>query len=218
MPTVLNGPARRETLLASIQPDGDTDQATSQLHNALHATRAALASRRHPGTEVITYEEDCYALGPGLQYTVDVVLFKEYQEKAENEKDRSKALVFYAEAEKLYRGEFMAGFDADWVLQERERYRTGYLTILEAIARIYQEQDKYPLAIRYAERILRVDRCWEPGHQVLMMVYARTNRRTAAIRQYQYNGKVSDGRFGGETRHSLSRSAGGDHPRILTMR
>lgn len=179
----LHGPTHRETLMELLCPQADPQQAAQHLRNAVREVRAALASDEVRGTACLVYRSGHYALAPRVTYTTDVETFETYLARAEETEDAELALGYYEAAVALYRGEFMTGCYADWVL--RERYHIRYLTALEAIARIYLGWEEYTTAAGYGERILEVDRCWEGAHQVLMEVYDRTGRRTAALRQYR---------------------------------
>jgi len=182
---VWHGPIHREVLMDTFWPAADPDQAAVHLRNAVRHARAALATSDTPGTTHLIYRSGFYQLHPDATCHTDVEAFEAHLVQARQADDKAVVLECYQAAVGLYRGDFLAGFYSDWVLRERERYQVQYLTALEALARHHLEQKAFTQAVQYSHQLLAVDRCWEGGHQALMEVYARTSRRTAALRQYR---------------------------------
>jgi DNA-binding SARP family transcriptional activator len=56
---------------------------------------------------------------------------------------------------------------------------------LEQLAEAYSTRQVFEPAIIYARRWLSLDPLNEPAHRQLMQLYAQTNQRAAALRQYR---------------------------------
>jgi ABC-type oligopeptide transport system substrate-binding subunit/DNA-binding SARP family transcriptional activator len=101
-------------------------------------------------------------------------------------------LLLLQEAADLYRDEFMAGFSLrdssefdDWQFFQSENLRRDLAGALERLIPGYCARDEYELALGHARRWLSLDPLHEAAHQRLMQLYAWTEQRPAALRQYQ---------------------------------
>jgi ABC-type oligopeptide transport system substrate-binding subunit len=68
--------------------------------------------------------------------------------------------------------------------------------VLERLVRAHMEQGDYQPAIDYARRWLRLDPLYEAAHRQLMRLYALTDRRAAALRQYQECARILEEELG----------------------
>ncbi len=88
-------------------------------------------------------------------------------------------------AVRLYQGELLEGFYADWVLAERERVRTLYLDSLTWLMRHHIASPLPEQGVAYGQRILRHDPLREEVHRELIRLYIRTGQRGLALSQYE---------------------------------
>ncbi len=102
-----------------------------------------------------------------------------------------------SEAAALYRDDFMAGFTLrdspafdEWQFFQTETLRREFSDALEKLVRHHTAQNEFDLAILYARRWLALDPLHEPAHRHLMQLYAQTDQRAAALRQYQELSRV----------------------------
>src|SRR5215203_2449052 len=96
------------------------------------------------------------------------------------------------EAVALYRDDFMAGFGLrdsvafdDWQFFQSESLRRELAGALERLARGRAALDEWEAAVAHARRWLALDALHEPAHRLLMMLYAWSDERAAALRQYR---------------------------------
>ena len=96
------------------------------------------------------------------------------------------------EAVTLYRDEFMAGFGLrdsvafdDWQFFQSESLRRELAGALERLARGRGALGEWEAAIVHARRWLAMDTLHEPAHRLLMALYAWSDQRAAALRQYR---------------------------------
>jgi DNA-binding SARP family transcriptional activator len=96
------------------------------------------------------------------------------------------------EAVTLYRDDFMAGFGLrdsvafdDWQFFQSESLRRELAGALERLARGRGALGEWEAAIVHARRWLAMDTLHEPAHRLLMALYAWSDQRAAALRQYR---------------------------------
>ena len=96
------------------------------------------------------------------------------------------------EAVALYRDDFMAGFGLrdsvafdDWQFFQSESLRRELAGALERLARGRAALSEWEAAIVHARRWLAMDTLHEPAHRLLMALYAWSDQRATALRQYR---------------------------------
>jgi predicted ATPase/DNA-binding SARP family transcriptional activator len=92
----------------------------------------------------------------------------------------------------LHRDEFMAGFSLpdssvfdDWQIYRATEQRRQLATTLSRLSQFHSSSGNTALAIDQAKRWLDLDPLHEPAHQQLMLLYARAEQSSDALRQYQ---------------------------------
>jgi DNA-binding SARP family transcriptional activator/tetratricopeptide (TPR) repeat protein len=110
-----------------------------------------------------------------------------------------------AEAARLHRGDFLAGFSLrdstsfdDWQYFQAERLRRELAGTLERLAAAEIGRRRWDDAVDAARRWLALDPLHEPAHRQLMRIYAWSGRRGAALRQFQACQRVLDEELGVE--------------------
>ena len=107
------------------------------------------------------------------------------------------------EAVALYHDDFMAGFGLrdsvafdDWQFFQTESLRKELAGALERLARGRGALGEWEAAIAHARRWLAMDILHEPAHRMLMALYAWSDQRAAALRQYRECVRVLDQELG----------------------
>ncbi|HEV2824913.1 MAG TPA: AAA family ATPase, partial [Actinomycetota bacterium] len=110
-----------------------------------------------------------------------------------------------AEAARLHRGDFLAGFSLrdstsfdDWQYFQAERLRRELAGTLERLAMAQIGQHHWDDAVDAARRWLALDPLHEPAHRQLMRIYTWSGRRGAALRQFQACQRVLEEELGVE--------------------
>lgn len=85
----------------------------------------------------------------------------------------------------LYKGDLLAGHEAEWIAPERDRLREAFLSALEALAGALAAGGDEEGASRYARRAAAEDPLRESSHALLMRLYAAAGRTAEAVRQYR---------------------------------
>jgi DNA-binding SARP family transcriptional activator len=112
-------------------------------------------------------------------------------------------LLPLTEAVALYRDDFMAGFGLrdsvafdDWQFFQSESLRKELAGALERLARGRAALGEWEAAIAHARRWLAMDTLHEPAHRLLMALYAWSDQRAGALRQYRECVRVLDQELG----------------------
>lgn len=186
---VTGRPHTREEFAALFWPDYDETRGRRALRRTLSALRTALgggwlAAGRD---EVLLEREDL---------DIDVTRF--HQELVCPSRAHPSNSTCPACRPRLERavdiatGEFMSGFslrDApafdDWQTLQAEELRRELAGALETLSGDLFAAGDPETGAGYARRWLALDPLHEPAHRALMGLYARTGRRSAAIRQYR---------------------------------
>jgi DNA-binding SARP family transcriptional activator/tetratricopeptide (TPR) repeat protein len=90
-----------------------------------------------------------------------------------------------------YRGELLEGLTVqsppfeEWLMVERERLRELALDVLARLLAHHERTGAVEAAVQSAIQLLGIDPGQEPVHRLLMRLYVRQDRRSAALRQYQ---------------------------------
>ena len=108
-----------------------------------------------------------------------------------------------SEAVALYRDDFMAGFGLrdsvafdDWQFFQSESLRRELAGALQRLARGRGALGEWEAAVAHARRWLALDALHEPAHRLLMSLYAYSDERAAALRQYRECVRVLDRELG----------------------
>ncbi len=112
-------------------------------------------------------------------------------------------LLVLTEAVAVYRDDFMAGFGLrdsaafdDWQFFQSESLRKELAGALERLARGRGALGEWEAAIAHARRWLAMDTLHEPAHRMLMALYAWSDQRAAALRQYRECVRILDQELG----------------------
>lgn len=161
---------------------GDLPDATARRKLSLYLTylRTALGNGLDNNGSTV-------GLGPTDRRWVDVEEFQKLVTRAEGllpaEDERERYLQ---EALTLYRrGEFFAGYDGEWCLDEQERLKEIYIRALRGLAEYYREQREWDSAIAYAREWQKTSPVTEAVHKELMLLQWAKNDPQAALRQYE---------------------------------
>src|SRR5262245_47595153 len=181
----------RDTLATLFWPESDQGRARAALRSALWALNKALG----PGH--LEIETETIALAETANLAVDVELFlgnlAACQGHGHGEAEVCPAcLAPLAEAIKLYRNDFLAGFSLrdspefdDWQFFQSEYLRRELGNALARLVQGQAAQGQFEAATTSAWRWLELDNLHEPAHQQLMLLHAWNGHPTAALRQYQ---------------------------------
>jgi ABC-type oligopeptide transport system substrate-binding subunit/predicted ATPase len=192
----------RDALATLLWPEFDQSRARAALRRTLSTLNRALDGAW------IEADRESIDLVRDDDVWVDVAVFRSRLAEIESH-DHPEAegcpdcLSRLAEAAALYRDDFMAGFTLrdspefdDWQFFQAESLRRELAGALERLARAHCARGEYEPAVDYARRWLRLDPLHEEAHRQLMQLYARSDQRPAALRQYQECVRILEAELG----------------------
>lgn len=179
------GPVHREVLMDAFWPEEDPEVARRNLYQTIYLLRQAFAD----DVSYILCENSAYLLNPELTIWVDSDVFRNHYRRGKRfaaAGQVAEAMREFEAADNLYGGDFL-GEDRyeDWPVEMREDLRHVHLEMLDWLSQQYFMQQQYAVAITYARKILKEDRCREDVHRRLMQAYYQLGQRNLALRQYQ---------------------------------
>src|SRR5215469_7921722 len=181
----------RDHLAGLLWPDYEQTNARASLRRTLSVLHQALSA-----TE-LEIDRETLALGAQSSLRVDVHEFQRHLAECRSHQHApnqtcAECLEPLAAAVALYHGDFMAGFALrdsstfdDWQYLQQESLRRDMVSALERLTQGYTREHEFEPAIQYARRWLELDRLHETAHRHLMLLYAWTGNRSAALHQYR---------------------------------
>ena len=181
-------PVGKEILMDTIWPDADMHAARRNLHQAIYSLRQTLRGDQHEFLH-IWFDNNSYFLNPELEVWLDFRAFeKSIQAARRLEQDGLvvEAIGQYGIAEGLYQGDFLAeDLYEDWPIVQREHMLNLYLSTVDRLSELYQQNEQYAAVVHLCHKVLAKDRCYEAAHRRLMYCYMVQGQRHLAVRQYQ---------------------------------
>lgn len=186
------GPVGREHLLGLFWPDLDRPSAQQTLRTTLHGLRQALGA-------ALSADDGALALAP--EVAVDSRAFEAGLATPHGAAPpEAAALITTLD---LYQGDFLEGFSLpdsaafeDWAAAERERLRRLAVRGLAMLARDFEAQGDYPLALATIDRALAFDALQEDLQREALRLHFLAGDRTGAIRRYAHLRQLLDEEMG----------------------
>ena len=182
---------RRDSLVNLLWPEYDLAHGRAVLRRTLSALSSALPESS------LDADRETIGIRPGIDLWLDVAEFNRLlAERRSHGHSESEVcpdcLPNLAETIALYRDDFMSGFSLsdsynfdDWQFFQAESLHQEMGSALEKFAQCLVLSGDLDTALQMARRRLALDRLNEAAHCDLMRLYAWTQQRSAALRQYQ---------------------------------
>ncbi|RME86400.1 MAG: DUF1670 domain-containing protein [Caldilineae bacterium] len=167
---------QRSRLAATFWPDLPESDARRRLNQALWRARQCW--------DGFFSDRETIAIHPQASFWCDTVAFRRALQQAEQIGEQGR-LTLLQQAVEMYRGPFLPGYYADWVLVEREYLRERYLACLETLLETKIRQGMYEEALIWAQQLLREEPLNEPINRQVMRLYALAGDRERALMQYE---------------------------------
>ncbi|MDX1522225.1 MAG: AAA family ATPase, partial [Anaerolineae bacterium] len=123
----------------------------------------------------------------------------------------SDCLPLLTEAVNLYRDDFLTGFSLsdspafdEWQYLEAEDLRRKFAAVLEKLGHYFTAEGNFEAAIPYVRRWSALDPLRDTPHYTLMQLYAWTDQRSAAVRQYRTYTQLLEQELGLGPREDIS--------------
>lgn len=182
-------PMPAANLMGSLWDGVEEELARQRLHTVISDLRRSLRTARPDAGNLVVSQSGGYGLDPRATIWIDVVEFTHMQRAAlqyEQSGRRDDAQAALREAVALYRGEFLEEDRyEDWPVEQRERLKSEYLTILARLAQWAFAEGDYDVCLGWGQMIVECDSCREDAHRLIMYCYSRLGQRAMALRQYR---------------------------------
>lgn len=175
-------------VLSSIMWSGSTaQQSRKNLRQSLWHLQRVQGEERGSPASLLLIDRDWVQGNPAgvwldvaeLQRAYDRVRPKKPEQITEADAGVAKMAV------KLYTGNLLEGWDEPWCVQERDRMKVVYLSLLERLAGYCEANHRLDDGLVYANLLLRHDRAHERGHWRVMRLHHLAGNRTGALRQFE---------------------------------
>jgi DNA-binding SARP family transcriptional activator len=164
-----DAPQPRQRLAFLLWPDSTETQARTNLRKVLHVLRHALPDPDRlieTGQRTVRWRADA-------PLWLDVAQF-----------ERALAEERLEDAVEIYAGDLLEGNYDEWLLEERDRLAHMHLDALDRLSRLCERQERWPDAIRFAERLVAQDPLREESHRQLIRLCRAAGDRARALRAY----------------------------------
>ena len=171
----------RDQVIDTFWPDSELTSAVNNFHQSLYAARQVLEDNE-AGRLIL--EEGFISLmaGQGGVLRVDVEQFEVAAARANDLQDPKT----YQDALELYTGDLLPDdLYEEWTIPRRTTLRQIFLQLLLDLARRHETRQEYPQGIAALQQVLSMDPGHEEAHEGLMRLYALSDQRQQALRQYQ---------------------------------
>src|SRR5215218_6543617 len=195
----------REQAMDLLWPDLEPKAALNNLNYALHVGRRTLEPSALAGSAASRY---LHLQGEQLVLCLDSPLWVDaeaFEEAAVTARHALEPAAFRAAID-LYTGELLPGdrYEA-WVEERRAELRGLYLSLLLALATLYEERKEFELGIEALSRVVAVEPTHEAAQVGLMRLYAVLGRRREALGHYERFRETLLGEFGTEPEAATTR-------------
>jgi DNA-binding SARP family transcriptional activator len=188
---VTGQPYSRDSLAALFWPELDQSRARADLRRTLSFLNRTL------GRGWLVTDRETAGLNPDAEVWLDVNEFHSRLAACEAHAHPPTeacpdCIPLLEEAVALYRDDFLAGFTLrdsaafdEWQFFQTEGLKDELAGALVRLANYHTSQGDFEPAIGYARRWLSLDPLNEAAHRHLIVLYAQSNQRAAALRQYE---------------------------------
>ena len=197
---------QRDTLAALLWPDYDQTSARAALRRTLSTLNRGLGGEQE--NRFLETSRDTIGLSDQADLWLDVAEFHRLTAAAAAHNHPADefcttCIDWLQAAADLYREPFMAGFNLrdspnfeEWQFFQEETLRRELGSALEKLVKGLEASGRIDEAVQYARRWLALDPLMEEAHRQLMALYARTDQRNAALRQYRECVRILDQELG----------------------
>ena len=167
-------PVTREAIAARLWPDEPQSEGRAALRRHLQYLDSALA-RLGATASLIVRDGASIAIDTERMPWLDVAHF-------ESASARDDTL---ADAVALYRGDLLAPYDDEWIVEARERYRAQHVNNLERLIARARDGGDLPVALCWVDELLRFEPYREDVVRLAMRLRCANGDRSKALREYE---------------------------------
>lgn len=199
----------RDAVAFTLWPDRTETEARADLRRHLYYLVNDALPAAAESTPWILSDKRTVQWNPQAPAWCDVTAFRQCGSDSESA----------AGAIELYRGDLLEGFEDEWLLEHRDRFRERQIELLLSLIAANRESGNYTEAIAYTKKLLAVDPWREDGIRALIALRHATGDRAGALSTYQDFAKRLEDELGvppmAETTAEYRRVATAEDPEIV---
>lgn len=188
-------PQQRDLLSGIFWPDLPEGRARRRLSHTLWQIQDVVNT---PETSYLDVTTDTLAFDTTTPYWLDVEEFDRIFNMDPTAHPEASEVTLLREAVELYRGDFLAGYFDDWVIEVQDLYRQRYLKALRRLVNANKSTGAYEEALDFARRLTHHDLLDEEAHREVMRLNFLLGRTAEAIEQYERCRSVLEEELGTE--------------------
>ncbi len=179
-----DAPQLRQQLAVHLWPDATDTDAKANLRRRLHELKQLIPAidrwlRVEPKTIQWIQDESCW---------LEVAEFKAAISASiplpQTPTSLSSSIQALEQAANLYQGDLFPSCYDDWIEPYRDQLRQQAIAGLDTLVTLLTTQGDHRPAIRYAQKLQRIDPLYEPAYCHLMRLHAQEGDRASALRVY----------------------------------
>ncbi len=176
-------PQARHQVAFALWPTSTEAQAHTNLRKQLYHLRRALPDAErflHIDSHTVDWRSDA-------PFTLDVADFETEIANARRAEEAGDIRALRESLERaidLYHGDLLPSCYDDWILPLREDLSRRHLRAVDQLTQLLESRREYSAAIRYAQRLLRLDPLHETAYRRLMRLHALNGDRAKALQIY----------------------------------
>lgn len=188
---LFEGPVGREELSLLFWPDSSTARVRSNFHTTLYRARQAV------GENVIQFENGGYRINPDVRVWCDALVFRKYVREAQTlPYSDVRADDLYRKAVEYYRGDFLTGMDAEWIIPLREQLYEMHIDALIGAGHCARARQDFDYAVSLFKRALKIDPYREEAYRALFACYAGMGELNRVLKQYNVMSSLFENELG----------------------
>ncbi|GAB6098779.1 hypothetical protein JCM16358_06580 [Halanaerocella petrolearia] len=177
----------REKICYLLWPDKDKKAAERNFSVTLSFLNKVLEPNRKRGqTPFFIFKRvHSYRLNSQGVYYYDANHFRKMISNGKKADKKAVKINYYQQAFDLYQDGFLTNdLDKEWIQEEYSRLELLFLEIADELLKHYYQQQNYKIGLEVADKILKVNKCYESAYFYKMKIYFQLNRREYAIKVY----------------------------------
>lgn len=201
----------KDKIMDMFFDDAPADKADTIYHSTLYNIRTALKiydiktdkpKRSKDKTfdynpQYILYEDKTLRLNPDFYYKADNIEFEKHYDKTKLPAlSNEEKLRHSIKAIELYKGDFLPGYYDSWAEELRIKYKNMYISLLEELIKLLEDEKRYEDVIKHSELLLKEDRLNDLAHISIISAYVKLGSTNMAKSRFEFMLKIYDEELG----------------------
>lgn len=172
-----------EELIEQFWADNSSNPANA-LRNMLFKTRNLLKEMYPQQENMLLTLQDCYGWNSGIHLELDAEEFENLCVRARG-RSGEECCDLLRQAVALYKGDFLAGNDAEWARTMRQYYQTLYLDSCKAVLPLLHKKEQWVEIVSICSQAYAVDFSMEDFIAYQMQAFIALGQPGQAIEKYE---------------------------------